>query len=191
MCSPGPRPPEPLDAAILFAPAGDLVPVALEALDSGGTLSIAGVHLSRIPALDYERQLFRERTVRSVTANTRQDGRDFFAAAARHRLRATVTPYDFEHADTALDDLAAGRVKGVAVLLRCRTTSRKSSSHPGSGSCRSRPAVHRRQDRGDRRLDSRRGPGHARAARPGAAVVAVDATFPGWAAPPARRRAGG
>lgn len=112
----GDRPPEPLDAAILFAPAGDLVPVALEALDSGGTLSIAGVYLSGIPALDYARHLFRERTVRSVTANTRQDGRDFFAAAARHRLRATVTPYDFEHADAALDDLAAGRVKGVAVL---------------------------------------------------------------------------
>ncbi|MGW0390490.1 zinc-dependent alcohol dehydrogenase family protein [Streptomyces sp. NPDC003042] len=110
------RPPEPLDAAILFAPAGDLVPVALEALVGGGTLSIAGIHLSDIPSLNYERHLFRERTVRGVTANTRQDGREFLAAAAEHRLRATVTAYDFSHADTALDDLAAGRVHGAAVL---------------------------------------------------------------------------
>lgn len=110
------RPPEPLDSAILFAPAGDLVPVALEALDSGGTLSIAGIYLTGIPPLDYGRHLFRERSVRSVTANTRRDGRDLFAAAAGHRLRATVTPYDFQDADTALDDLAADRITGVAVL---------------------------------------------------------------------------
>ena len=110
------RPPEPLDAAILFAPVGDLVPVALEALDSGGTLSIAGIYLSRIPPLYYERHLFRERTVRSVTANTREDGRAFLAAAAEHRLRATVTPYPFDQAGAALDDLAADRVHGVAVL---------------------------------------------------------------------------
>lgn len=112
----GTGPPEPLDAAILFAPDGALVPVALEALDSGGTLSIAGIHLSDIPPLDYQRHLFRERTVRSVTANTREDGRAFLVAAAEHRLRATVTAYDFAQADTALDDLAAGRVRGAAVL---------------------------------------------------------------------------
>ncbi|MFC4607070.1 zinc-binding alcohol dehydrogenase family protein [Streptomyces maoxianensis] len=110
------RPPESLDAAILFAPAGDLVPVALEALDSGGTLSIAGIYLSGIPPLDYERHLFRERSVRSVTANTRQDGRDLFAAAAGHRIRPTVASYDFKDADAALDDLAAGRITGAAVL---------------------------------------------------------------------------
>jgi alcohol dehydrogenase, propanol-preferring len=109
-------PPEPLDAAILFAPVGDLVPVALQALDSGGTLSIAGIHLTGIPRLDYQRHLFRERTVRSVTANTREDGRDFLAAAAEHRIRATVVPYPFDRADVALDDLAAGRVTGAAVL---------------------------------------------------------------------------
>lgn len=109
-------PPEPLDAAILFAPDGALVPVALEALDSGGTLSIAGIHLSDIPPLHYQHHLFRERTVRSVTANTRQDGRAFLAAAAEHSLRPTLTPYAFAHADTALDDLAAGRVRGAAVL---------------------------------------------------------------------------
>ncbi|MEU8823257.1 zinc-dependent alcohol dehydrogenase family protein [Streptomyces sp. NPDC048636] len=110
------RPPEPLDAAILFAPVGDLVPVALEALDSGGTLSVAGIYLSDIPSLDYERHLFRERTLRSVTANTREDGREFLATASTHRIRATITPYPFDRADVALNDLAADRVNGVAVL---------------------------------------------------------------------------
>ncbi|MGW2325143.1 zinc-binding alcohol dehydrogenase family protein [Streptomyces sp. NPDC001700] len=110
------RPPEPLDAAILFAPAGELVPVALEALDAGGTLSVAGIHLSDIPALTYERHLFHERTLRSVTANTREDGREFLTAAAAHHIRATVTPYPFDRADAALDDLANDRVNGVAVL---------------------------------------------------------------------------
>ncbi|WP_420000635.1 zinc-dependent alcohol dehydrogenase family protein [Streptomyces boninensis] len=105
-----------LDAALLFAPAGALVPVALEALDAGGTLSVAGIHVTEIPALDYDRHLFRERTLRSVTANTRADGRAFLHAAAEHGIRATVTPYPFDHADTALDDLAAGKVRGVAVL---------------------------------------------------------------------------
>ncbi|MGW0736469.1 zinc-dependent alcohol dehydrogenase family protein [Streptomyces sp. NPDC002851] len=112
----GTGPPEPLDAAVLFAPVGDLVPTALEALDAGGTLSIAGIHLSDVPRLDYRRHLFRERTVRSVTANTRADGREFLAVAARQRLRATVMPYAFEAADRALTDLAEGGVTGVAVL---------------------------------------------------------------------------
>jgi propanol-preferring alcohol dehydrogenase len=111
-------PPEPLDAAILFAPAGDLVPVALAALDAGGTLSIAGIHLSEIPPLDYQRHLFRERQVRSVTANTREDGRDLLRFAAEHRLLVTTTPYPFEQADQALADLAADRVTGAAVLTR-------------------------------------------------------------------------
>lgn len=105
-------PPEPLDAAILFAPAGDLVPTALAALDAGGTLSVAGIHLSDIPRLDYQRHLFRERQLRSVTANTRADGREFLALAAQHRLRISVQPYDFDRADTALDEL----VDGAAVL---------------------------------------------------------------------------
>ncbi|MFF7974896.1 zinc-binding alcohol dehydrogenase family protein [Streptomyces sp. NPDC007905] len=109
-------PPEPLDAAILFAPVGSLVPLALEALERGGTLSIAGIHLSDIPSLDYDRHLFRERTLRSVTANTRQDGREFLAAAAAHRLRPTLTVYDLARADRALDDLAGGRINGAAVL---------------------------------------------------------------------------
>lgn len=109
-------PPVPLDAAILFAPVGTLVPVALEALDRGGTLSIAGIYLSDIPSLNYDRHLFQERTVRSVTANTRDDGRAFLEVAAAHRLRLAVTPYDLGRAGQALDDLAADRVNGAAVL---------------------------------------------------------------------------
>ena len=110
-------PPEPLDAAILFAPVGDLVPIALAALDRGGTLSIAGIHLSDIPSLNYEKHLFQERTLRSVTANTREDGRELFAAAETARPRIAVTRYSMAHADQALADLAADRVTGVAVLV--------------------------------------------------------------------------
>jgi propanol-preferring alcohol dehydrogenase len=108
--------PAPLDAAITFAPAGELVPAALAALAPGGTLSIAGIYLSQIPTLDYERHLFRERQVRSTTANTRDDGCAFLAAASRHRLEVTTTPYPFAAADRALADLAGDRVHGAAVL---------------------------------------------------------------------------
>ncbi len=110
-------PPEPLDSAILFAPVGDLVPTALEALDRGGTLAVAGIHLTDIPRLDYERHLFQERNLRSVTSNTREDGAEFLARAARYGLRTTVTPYPLGQADRALDDLANDRVDGAAVLL--------------------------------------------------------------------------
>jgi propanol-preferring alcohol dehydrogenase len=109
-------PPEPLDAAVLFAPVGDLVPPALAALDRGGTLAIAGIHLTDIPVLNYERHLFQERTLRSVTANTRQDGRDFLAFAGAHRLQVSAVPYPFDRADQALIDLAGDRVRGAAVL---------------------------------------------------------------------------
>jgi len=109
-------PPEPLQAAILFAPAGDVVPVALGALDSGGTLAIAGISLSDIPSLSYERHLFRERSVCSVTANTRRDGEEFLAVAADIPVRVATTAYPFERADDALRDLAADRVAGAAVL---------------------------------------------------------------------------
>jgi propanol-preferring alcohol dehydrogenase len=109
-------PPEPLDSAILFAPAGDIVPAALAALDRGGTLSVAGIHLSDIPPLDYARHLFQERQLRSVTANTRQDGEQFLAIAARIGLKVETTPYAFEAADTALTDLAHDRVNGAAVI---------------------------------------------------------------------------
>jgi alcohol dehydrogenase, propanol-preferring len=111
------EPPEPLDAAILFAPAGELVPVALAALDRGGTLAVAGIHLSDIPSLDYQRHLFAERTLRSVTANTRADGRDLLAHAAQHRLRVAVTRYPLDQAHDALTDLATDRVNGAAVLV--------------------------------------------------------------------------
>ena len=109
-------PPEPLDSAVLFAPVGTLVPTALEALDRGGTLAIAGIHLSDVPVLNYQRHLFLERNLCSVTANTRQDGREFFQFAARHHLRVTTTAYPFDQADQALADLAADRVTGAAVI---------------------------------------------------------------------------
>jgi propanol-preferring alcohol dehydrogenase len=109
-------PPEPLDAAILFAPVGDLVLPALAALDRGGTLAIAGIHLSDIPVLSYERHLFEERSVTSVTANTRADGEELLRLASRIRPRVATVPYPFERADEALADLAGDRVNGVAVL---------------------------------------------------------------------------
>ncbi|MEV6162963.1 zinc-binding alcohol dehydrogenase family protein [Streptomyces sp. NPDC052052] len=111
------RPPEPLDSAILFAPVGDLVPVAMEALDRSGTLAVAGIHLSDIPVLNYQRHLFQERDLRSVTSNTREDGREFLALAGRVGIRATVTPYPLSRADRALEDLAGDRVNGAAVLV--------------------------------------------------------------------------
>jgi propanol-preferring alcohol dehydrogenase len=110
-------PPEPLDAAILFAPVGDLVPVALAALDKGGTLAIAGIHLSDIPRLEYQRHLFQERQLRSVTANTRADGEEFLRLAARLDLDVHVQRYPLAAADRALADLAHDRVDGAAVLV--------------------------------------------------------------------------
>jgi propanol-preferring alcohol dehydrogenase len=110
-------PPEPLDAAILFAPVGTLVLPALEALDRAGTLAIAGIHLSDIPVLDYQRHLFEERTLRSVTANTRADGRQFLDAAAHADIHVATTPYPFDQANAALRDLAHDRVTGAAVLV--------------------------------------------------------------------------
>ncbi|MEV7186398.1 zinc-binding alcohol dehydrogenase family protein [Kitasatospora sp. NPDC093102] len=110
-------PPERLDAAVLFAPVGELVPVALAALDRGGTLAVAGIHLTDIPALNYQRHLFQERTLRSVTANTRADGRAYLAEAARTRPSVHVSRYPLHRADAALADLAADRVTGVAVLV--------------------------------------------------------------------------
>ncbi|OBI10002.1 alcohol dehydrogenase [Mycobacterium sp. E2462] len=110
-------PPVPLDAAILFAPVGDLVLPALEALDRGGTLAIAGIHLSDIPSLNYQRHLFQERQVRSVTSNTRADARAFLEFAGKHRIEVTTPEYSLGEADRALADLSAGRIAGAAVLL--------------------------------------------------------------------------
>jgi propanol-preferring alcohol dehydrogenase len=109
-------PPEPLDSAILFAPAGELVKTAMRALDRGGTLAIAGIHLSDVPPLRYADELFEERQVRSVTANTRADGEALLALAEEIPIRTTTTGYPFERAADALADLAHGRVTGAAVI---------------------------------------------------------------------------
>ncbi|WP_216373072.1 zinc-binding alcohol dehydrogenase family protein [Streptomyces tailanensis] len=110
-------PPEPLDSAILFAPVGDLVPVALRALDRGGVLSVAGIHLTDTPPLRYETELFYEKELRSVTSNTREDGREFLALTARHSVRATTHTYPLARALDALRDLKAGHFDGAAVLV--------------------------------------------------------------------------
>jgi propanol-preferring alcohol dehydrogenase len=106
----------PLDAAILFAPAGDLVPPALAALDRGGVLVVAGIHLSQVPPLDYAAHLFEERVLRSVTANTRHDGEELLRLAPRLGVRASTESYRLDDAPRALEDLKEGRVDGVAVL---------------------------------------------------------------------------
>jgi alcohol dehydrogenase, propanol-preferring len=111
------RPPEPLDSAIVFAPAGEIVPAALAAVDRGGTVSIAGIHLSDIPPLHYADHLFQERQLRSVTANTRRDGEELLAIAARIPLRVETVAYPLDRADAALRDLAHDRVSGAAVLV--------------------------------------------------------------------------
>src|SRR6266567_1878158 len=108
--------PEPLDSVIIFAPVGEVVPPALRNLDRGGTVAIAGIHLSDIPSLNYADELFNERTLRSVTANTRGDAEEFLRLAERLRLRVSVTPYPLDAADQALSDLAADRITGAAVL---------------------------------------------------------------------------
>jgi propanol-preferring alcohol dehydrogenase len=112
----GEPPPAPLDAAILFAPAGELVPAALAALDRGGTLAVAGIHLSQIPPLDYPAHLFQERTLCSVTANTRADGAALLALAAEVPIRTHTRGYPLEAANQALLDLKQDRVRGCAVL---------------------------------------------------------------------------
>ncbi|WP_181139975.1 zinc-binding alcohol dehydrogenase family protein [Streptomyces sp. Ru71] len=114
---PADAPPEPLDSAILFAPAGELVPFALRALDRGGVLAIAGIHLSDVPPLRYESELFYEKEVRSVTSNTRGDAREFLALAARYGVRATTRQYPLSRAPQALADLKDGRFEGAAVLV--------------------------------------------------------------------------
>jgi alcohol dehydrogenase, propanol-preferring len=111
------RAPEPLDSAIIFAPAGEIVPAALESLERGGTLAIAGIHMTDIPTLDYQRHLFQERQIRSVTANTRRDGEEFLALAERIGIRVTTTTYAFADAGRALADLAHDRIDGAGVLV--------------------------------------------------------------------------
>lgn len=110
------RPPVPLDSAIVFAPAGELVPVALEALERGGTLALAGIHMTEVPALDYQRHLFGERDLRTVTANTRRDADELLRLADRLPLQVHATAYPFDQTDRALADLAAGAVSGSLVV---------------------------------------------------------------------------
>jgi alcohol dehydrogenase, propanol-preferring len=108
--------PVPLDSAIIFAPVGGVVPAALAALGRGGTCAIAGIYLTDIPPLNYDRHLFQERTLRSVTANTRGDAAEFLTLAQRLRIQVTTTPYSFDQAGQALADLAADRIHGAGVL---------------------------------------------------------------------------
>jgi len=107
--------PEPLDAAIVFAPAGELVPAALRATDRGGVVVCAGIHMSEIPSFPYE-LLWEERVVRSVANLTRSDGEEFLALAPRVPVRTEVETYPLERANEALDRLRRGEVRGAAVL---------------------------------------------------------------------------
>ena len=109
------KPPEPLDAAILFAPVGALVPSALAAVRKGGRVVSGGIHMSDIPAFPY-RLLWEERSIASVANLTRADGREFLALAAEAKVRTTTTPYPLDKANEALDDLRNGRLEGAAVL---------------------------------------------------------------------------
>ena len=109
-------PPVALDSAILFAPAGDIVPYALAALGPGGTLACAGIHLSDIPVLDYQRHVFHEKTLTSVESNTRRDGEEFLTLAVRLGLHPSTHEYSLEDADKALGYLAAGDIEGAGVL---------------------------------------------------------------------------
>lgn len=111
------QPPEPLDSAIVFAPVGAILIQALDATLSGGTVVSAGIHMSTVPEIDYDRSLFRERDLRSVTANTRADGEEFLALARNLKLAAAVTPYGFDGVADALGDLRAGRARGSLVVL--------------------------------------------------------------------------
>jgi propanol-preferring alcohol dehydrogenase len=112
----GDQPPALLDAAIIFAPVGGLVPIALRHLDKGGVVVCAGIHMSEIPSFPYD-ILWGERSIRSVANLTREDGASFLALADKMSLRATSEIYPLDQANRALDDLAAGRLEGAAVLV--------------------------------------------------------------------------
>jgi propanol-preferring alcohol dehydrogenase len=110
------RPPKKLDAAILFAPAGNIVPACMEALDRGGVLSIAGIYLPDVPSLNYEKHLFEEREIRSVTANTRLDGEEFMQIAGEIPIHSQTQFFGLEQATEALIELKHDRIRGAAVL---------------------------------------------------------------------------
>lgn len=108
---------EKVDSAIVFAPAGDLVPDALLTLKKGGTVSLAGIHMSEIPALDYGRYLFYERNIHSVTANTRQDGLQFLKEASMIPIKAHTRTYSLQEANEALQDLKSDKISGTGILI--------------------------------------------------------------------------
>ncbi|MBT8461607.1 MAG: zinc-dependent alcohol dehydrogenase family protein [Gemmatimonadetes bacterium] len=114
---PGEIPPVEMDSAIIFAPAGEIVPEALRSLRSGGTLAMAGIYMTPIPTLDYEQHLFHEKNLRSVEANTREDGRGLLREASEAPVRARVTPFRLEDANEALIRLKNDQIDGSAVLL--------------------------------------------------------------------------
>lgn len=109
-------PPVLMDAAIIFAPVGKLVPQALRAVDKGGSVVCAGIHMSDIPSFPYE-LIYGERLLRSVANLTREDGEQFFEAASRHLVDTQVTAYPLEEANKALSDLRDGRITGSAVIV--------------------------------------------------------------------------
>jgi propanol-preferring alcohol dehydrogenase len=109
-------PPEPLDAAVIFASAGELVPQALRALAPGGSVVCAGIHMTDIPSFRYA-DLWRERTIRSVANLTRQDGYELLELAPKVPIKTTVTTYGLEQTEEALADLRAGRFEGTAVVV--------------------------------------------------------------------------
>jgi propanol-preferring alcohol dehydrogenase len=110
-------PPRPVDAAIVFAPAGEIVPVALRAVRKGGTVALAGIYMTPIPAMDYADCLFHERTLTSVEANTREDGEGLLREAAEIPIRPAVTPFPLEEANDALVRLKEDRIDGTGVLV--------------------------------------------------------------------------
>jgi len=111
------RPPAPLNAAVVFAPVGDLVLPALDALDAGGTVALAGIYMTPIPTMDYDRYLFRERNLCSVTANTRADGNELLRLAAEIPVRPQTTSFRLEDANEALSQLKHDGFQGAGVLL--------------------------------------------------------------------------
>ena len=109
--------PEPVDSAIVFAPAGEIVPPALRALQKGGTVALAGIHMSPIPAMDYDSCLFHEKNLRSVESNTREDGRRLLTEAAAIPVRPEVTSFALQEANDALIQLKHDGIDGTGVLL--------------------------------------------------------------------------
>jgi propanol-preferring alcohol dehydrogenase len=111
------EPPEPLHSAIIFAPAGEIVPDALRALRPGGTLALAGIHMSPVPELDYEKHLFHEKTLQSVEANTRRDGRELLKEAAAVPILPKVTRFGLSEANQALIQLSRDEIDGTGLLV--------------------------------------------------------------------------